>query len=318
MANHPGSGGEHGPARAGARVRCAGRIARGDPPGREPVAGPAGRGRDREDGAAGVPDRVGVRTSTVVRAVGVESEMELAFAEPASAVRADARSARAASGSAAPGAGDRVRAERRAPPGSVPRRVGGAEPVLGGGGGASAAVRRRRRAVARSRVGADAGVRRAAPAGRAGRDRVRGARAGRGASAPARAGGARPAQRRRAGAAGLGGAVHAGRAGARPDHRGDARQPAGVAGAAARVDGDASWPAGSGCSGARRCRDGSRRASSAGSSALPEDARRLLLVAAAEPIGDPLLLWRAAERLGIAPSRRSTRQRTGCWRSASA
>jgi DNA-binding CsgD family transcriptional regulator/tetratricopeptide (TPR) repeat protein len=33
---------------------------------------------------------------------------------------------------------------------------------------------------------------------------------------------------------------------------------------------------------------------------LSEDARRLLLVAAAEPIGDPLLLLRAAERLGIA------------------
>ena len=33
---------------------------------------------------------------------------------------------------------------------------------------------------------------------------------------------------------------------------------------------------------------------------LPEDARRLLLVAAAEPVGDPLLLRRACERLGIA------------------
>ena len=32
---------------------------------------------------------------------------------------------------------------------------------------------------------------------------------------------------------------------------------------------------------------------------LPEDARRLLLVAAAEPVGDPLLLWHAAQRLGI-------------------
>ena len=32
---------------------------------------------------------------------------------------------------------------------------------------------------------------------------------------------------------------------------------------------------------------------------LPEDARRLLLVAAAEPVGDPLLLQRACERLGI-------------------
>ncbi|HEY6396017.1 MAG TPA: AAA family ATPase [Solirubrobacteraceae bacterium] len=33
--------------------------------------------------------------------------------------------------------------------------------------------------------------------------------------------------------------------------------------------------------------------------ALPGDARRLLLVAAAEPLGDPVLLWRAASQLGI-------------------
>jgi DNA-binding CsgD family transcriptional regulator len=33
--------------------------------------------------------------------------------------------------------------------------------------------------------------------------------------------------------------------------------------------------------------------------ALPADTRMLLLVAAAEPVGDPLLMWRAAERLGI-------------------
>ena len=33
--------------------------------------------------------------------------------------------------------------------------------------------------------------------------------------------------------------------------------------------------------------------------ALPDDTQRLLLIAAAEPTGDPLLLWRAAERLGI-------------------
>jgi len=32
---------------------------------------------------------------------------------------------------------------------------------------------------------------------------------------------------------------------------------------------------------------------------LPSATRRLLLVAAAEPVGDPLLLWRAADRLGV-------------------
>ncbi|HUA49906.1 MAG TPA: ATP-binding protein, partial [Solirubrobacteraceae bacterium] len=35
---------------------------------------------------------------------------------------------------------------------------------------------------------------------------------------------------------------------------------------------------------------------------LAPDARLLLLVAAAEPVGDPLLLWRTAERLGVGPS----------------
>ena len=34
---------------------------------------------------------------------------------------------------------------------------------------------------------------------------------------------------------------------------------------------------------------------------LPADTQRLLLVAAAEPTGDPALLWRAAERLGLGP-----------------
>jgi DNA-binding CsgD family transcriptional regulator len=35
---------------------------------------------------------------------------------------------------------------------------------------------------------------------------------------------------------------------------------------------------------------------------LPSDARRLLLVAAADPVGDPALVWRAAARLGIPES----------------
>ena len=39
---------------------------------------------------------------------------------------------------------------------------------------------------------------------------------------------------------------------------------------------------------------------------LPSDARRLLLVAAADPVGDPALVWRAAERLGISESAADT------------
>jgi DNA-binding CsgD family transcriptional regulator len=35
---------------------------------------------------------------------------------------------------------------------------------------------------------------------------------------------------------------------------------------------------------------------------LSDNGRRLLLVAAAEPVGDPLVLWRAAERLGLGPA----------------
>ena len=49
----------------------------------------------------------------------------------------------------------------------------------------------------------------------------------------------------------------------------------------------------------RRCRLGSRESFQHRVQAIPAAARLLLLVAAAEPVGDPLLVWRAAERLGI-------------------
>jgi DNA-binding CsgD family transcriptional regulator len=44
---------------------------------------------------------------------------------------------------------------------------------------------------------------------------------------------------------------------------------------------------------------------------LPESTRQLLLVAAAEPVGDPVLLWRAAEQLGIAPAAATAAQERG-------
>ena len=64
------------------------------------------------------------------------------------------------------------------------------------------------------------------------------------------------------------------------------------------------------------CRIGSRRVTSGDSRPSPTTARRLLLVAAAEPVGDPLLVQRACERLGIAFS--ASTRRTGCWQSVSA
>src|SRR3954470_21925268 len=45
--------------------------------------------------------------------------------------------------------------------------------------------------------------------------------------------------------------------------------------------------------------------------ALPENTQRLLLVAAAEPLGDPALLWRAAERLGITGTARDPAESAG-------
>jgi DNA-binding CsgD family transcriptional regulator len=44
---------------------------------------------------------------------------------------------------------------------------------------------------------------------------------------------------------------------------------------------------------------------------LPRDARRLLLLAAAEPLGDPALLWRAAKQLGIPKTAAQTAEQEG-------
>jgi hypothetical protein len=48
--------------------------------------------------------------------------------------------------------------------------------------------------------------------------------------------------------------------------------------------------------------------------ALPEDTQLLVLVAAAEPTGDPVLLWSAAERLGIAGPALEPRSQRGSSR----
>ena len=45
---------------------------------------------------------------------------------------------------------------------------------------------------------------------------------------------------------------------------------------------------------------------------LSDDGRRLLLVAAADPLGDPLLLWRAANGSVSGRRRAKMRKRKGC------
>ena len=113
----------------------------------------------------------------------------------------------------------------------------------------------------------------------------------------------RARRRRRPLAAGVGAAGAAGRARPRSDRRRDARQSARAARAAARFDAgraggrlrtsrrESRWPA------------GSSRASCGASNRFRAETQRLLLVAAAEPVGDVTLLWRAAERLGIGGTR---------------
>ena len=50
---------------------------------------------------------------------------------------------------------------------------------------------------------------------------------------------------------------------------------------------------------------------------MPEATQRLLLLAAAEPVGDATLLWRAADRLGIGTGALAPAEERSCWRSAS-
>ena len=137
----------------------------------EPGHGAARRGRRGQERAAGLPLRAGAGWR-VVRAAGVESEMELAYAACTSSAR------RCSSHLGALPAPQRDalarvfgRSPRRARP--VPGRTGDADAVRRGRRTAAAGLHRRRRAVARPGLGADPRVRRPPPARRADRARVR-------------------------------------------------------------------------------------------------------------------------------------------------
>ena len=98
------------------------------------------------------------------------------------------------------------------------------------------------------------------------------------------------AQRRRAGAAGLRLAVHAGRASPRPDNRGDTGQPAWRCSSCRAGLSATELAGGFGVLGVHALPGRIEESYIRRLEALPEDVRLLLLVAAAEPIGDPLLL----------------------------
>ena len=104
---------------------------------------------------------------------------------------------------------------------------------------------------------------------------------------------------RRAGAAGGRDRGSARRAGARSDRGRDARQSAGAAGAATRPDAGGSWRAGSGWTDGPALSGRIEESFQERLAPLPPSTRLLLLVAAAEPVGDPLLVWKAAAALGI-------------------
>ena len=104
----------------------------------------------------------------------------------------------------------------------------------------------------------------------------------------------RAGHQRRPRAAGVGDPGTAGRAGARPDRRRGARQPARAARAPARAG-----RAGSGSPTAPRCPRGSWRASSAGSPRFPTTPGRCCSSPPIEAAGASSLIWPAAARLGL-------------------
>ena len=128
----------------------------------------------------------------------------------------------------------------------------------------------------------------------------------------ARAAGRRTARQRRAAAA-AGPRARPARCGhRRPDHRGEPRQPSRAPRAAAHLGGGAVSPEDTGSPAASRWPARSKRSYVQRLELLPPDTQLLVLTAAAEPLGDPALLRRAADALGIDMVARP-RPRTPGW-----
>ena len=223
------------------------------------------------------------------------------------------RASRAAAGRPARRAGPRV---RRCPR-PLPGRAGRAQPACRGRRGAAAALLRRRRAVARRRLGPGPRLRRAAAAGGVGGDRVRGARRGRRDASWWACRSCALEGLEDEDARALLATVIPGRLDERvrdrivAETRGNPlallELPRGLS--AAQLAGGFGLPEPLPLSG--RIEESFLRRLEE----LPDDTRLLLLVAAAEPVGDPALMWRAAMRLGVPARRSSLPHGPGCWTS---
>ncbi len=178
-------------ARPPRRVRRTGPVAAARSRRRELRAGGARRGGDRQDGAAGVRGRAIDRLSGRPggRGAGGDGARLRGVASP---VRADARRHTRVAGTPAGCAGGGVRVTGRDRAGPLSRRAGDLEPARRSRGDEPAGVPDRGRAVAGSRLGPGARVRRAPRVGRADRHRVRRSRAERGPRARRPAGAAAP------------------------------------------------------------------------------------------------------------------------------
>ena len=143
--------------------------------GTERCPGASGRRGYRQIRAAATTPPSAREDFHVVRAVGVESEMELPFAGLHQLCADAGRPAGTVAAAPARRTRDRVRVEFGQPARSLPDQLGGARPDVRGRRGAAAALPDRRRPVARSLERARARVRGAPSGGGAGRLRVRGA-----------------------------------------------------------------------------------------------------------------------------------------------
>ena len=227
--------------------------------------------------------------------------MELAFAGLHHLCAPMLDGMRHAAGAPAGRAGGGVRAAGRERAGPLPRGPGGPEPAGRSGRGAPARVPRRRRALARSRLRAGARLRRPPPAGRAHRDGVRRARADATVDELAGLPELRVEGLAAADARSLLESVVPGRVDARvrdrilAETRGNPlallELPRGLT--------PAELAGGFGLPDARPLASRIEQTLPRARPGAPARHAALLLTAAAEPLGDSSLLWRAAERLGI-------------------